>query len=103
MPYFGPWSRDELTSQYEALRRQRRDGYGRWLLLIKELRARHDVSILEAERIALSNPHRRRWVERQINAHQQCRKRALSHIRHNGKNALIQRDGDSFSFSIVIR
>jgi len=98
-----PWSREEQIGQYAALRRERRDGYARWLLLIKELRVRHGVSILEAERLALSNPHRRRWVESQINSHEQCRKKALSHIRHNGSNTLIQREGDTFKFRINVR
>lgn len=98
-----PSSREEQVEYYASLRRERRDGYGRWLLLIKELRVRHDASVLEAERLALSNPHRRRWVERQINSHQQCRKKALSHIRHNGSNALIDRDGDTFRFTINVR
>lgn len=100
MSHLGPWSREERIEKYASLRRQQRDGYGRWLLLIKELRTRHDASIIEAERIALSSPHRRRWVEKQINMHQQCRKKALSHIRHNGVGALIEREGDTFRFTI---
>ncbi|PZU08667.1 MAG: hypothetical protein DI605_12035 [Sphingomonas sp.] len=80
-----------------------RDGYGRWLLLIKELRVQHGVSIIEAERIALSNPHRRKWVEKQINTHQECRKKALSHVRHHGKDALVDREGETFKFTINVR
>jgi hypothetical protein len=38
----------------------------RWILLIKELRIEHNASIFDAERIALSDPQWRRWVERQI-------------------------------------
>ena len=91
-------SRDEQIARYRELRRQSEDPYGRWLMLIKELRVAHDCSILEAERIALSNAHRRRWVERSINQHQQCRKKALAHIRHNTDHALIKREGDSFVF-----
>jgi len=81
-------------------RRETRDGYSRWLLLIKELRVLNSASILEAEPIALSNPHRRRWVEKRINTHQRCRKYALSHIRYNGTAAIIVREGDTFHFSI---
>jgi len=74
------------------------DAYGRWIVLIKRLRVEHDVSILEAERIALSNPALKRWVEKQINSEQQCRKQALAHIRYNGEHSLIERLGDSFQF-----
>ena len=42
------------------------DAYGRWIVLIERLRVEHDISILEAERIALSNPALKRWVEKQI-------------------------------------
>ncbi|HTN13817.1 MAG TPA: hypothetical protein VL094_03325 [Sphingomonadaceae bacterium] len=96
-----PRSPEELTEVHRSLRMSRDiDPYSRWLQLIKELRARHNVSILEAERIALSNRHRRRWVEKQINTHRQCRKHALSHIRHNGAASLINREPDTFNFSI---
>ena len=96
-----PSSRAEQAARYRAMRRERgRDGYGRWLLLIKELRVSHRVSVLEAERIALANPHRRRWVEKQINTRQRCRKYALAHIRHNGDAALIERTGATFDFTI---
>jgi len=91
----------ELIEGWRASRRRTRDGYSRWLQLIKELRVLHEASILEAERIALSNAHRRRWVERQINTHQRCRKHALAHIRHHGQAALILREGDGFRFRII--
>jgi len=93
-------SRAEQIERYRQLRREERSGYGRWLLLSKELRVTHEVSVLEAERIALSNHHRRRWVEQAINSRQECRKRALAHIRYNGRDALISREGDSFRFSV---
>lgn len=92
---------EEQIARFREIRRaQRPDGYGQWLLLIKELRVRHNASILEAERIALANRHRRRWVETQINTHQRCRKYALAHIRHNGEAALIEREGQSFIFKV---
>jgi hypothetical protein len=90
----------EQIAKYRELRRTTESAYGRWLMLIKELRVTHDCGILEAERIALQNPHRRRWVERSINVHRECRKRALAHIRHNRERALIVRDGNSFDFHI---
>lgn len=92
--------REAQIETYQQLRREERSGYGRWLLLIKELRVTYEVSIIEAERIALSNRHRRRWVEKAINSNQMCRKHALSHIRHNGEDALIAREGDSFQFHV---
>lgn len=91
----GPWSREELLDSWRAARRESRDGLTRWFLLIKELRLLHDASILEAERIALSNAHRRRWIETQINSHPRCRKYALSHIRYQGDAALIERVGNA--------
>ena len=97
---FDPLNKEKLIAEWRALRRERRDGYGRWVLLIKELRTLHSVSILEAERIALSNRHRRRWIEKQINIHPECRKHALTHIRYNGEAALIDREGDTFSFKV---
>lgn len=66
----------------------------RWVRLIKELRARHDVDIFGAERIALSDPHWRRWVARQINTDAGCRKMALYHIKIHGEVGLIYKDGD---------
>ena len=98
----GPMSDDDRVAFYRATRRERRDGYVRWLLLIKELRVLHDASVLEAERLALSNRHQRRWVEKQINSHQRCRKYALAHIRYNGDAALIDRDSATFNFSIHV-
>ena len=95
-----PSSEEQIASFRQIRRSKQSDGYGQWLLLIKELRLRHTVSILEAQRIALANRHRRRWVEKQINTHQRCRKYALAHIRHNGDAALIEREGETFNFSI---
>ncbi len=66
----------------------------RWIVHIKELRSRHGVSIIEAERLALSDAHWRRWVAHQINADDQCRKMALYHIRTHGEEALLYEDGD---------
>jgi hypothetical protein len=66
----------------------------RWIMLIKELRAEHQVGILEAERIALRLPEWCRWVEHQINNDQRCQRMAYQHIRYNGDAALLEkRDG----------
>lgn len=98
--WLGSRSKEELIDSWRALRRESRDGYGRWLLLIMELRVLHDASILEAERVALSNAHRRRWIEKQINTHQRCRKYALAHIRYHGDASLIDRESDTFRFKV---
>ncbi|TPG47027.1 hypothetical protein [Sphingomonas glacialis] len=100
---FGSMSDEDLVASYRALRRERRDGYARWFLLIMELQVLHDVSILEAERLALSNKHRRSWVKKQINSHQRCRKYALAHIRYNGVASLIAREGETFNFKVRFR
>ena len=62
----------------------------RWILLIKELRVEHDASILEAERIALSRPEWRRWVERQTNADRKCQRMALDHIKKKCEESLLE-------------
>ncbi len=61
----------------------------RWILHIKELRVAHDVSIFEAEKIALADPA---W-QRQIATDERCRRMALRHIRDHGDAALIGHDG----------
>ena len=66
----------------------------RWILHIKEVRSRHGVSLLEAQRIALSDPHWRRWVERQINTDETCRKQARAHIRADHDASLVYKDGE---------
>jgi hypothetical protein len=63
----------------------------RWIMLIKELRAKHQVGILDAERIALAKPEWRRWVEHQANTDPQCRRMAHHHIRHNGAASLLEK------------
>ncbi len=64
------------------------------IMHIKVLREERDGSILDAERIALTDPGWRRWVKRQINSNERCRRMALCHMRHNGEAALIKRDGE---------
>lgn len=66
----------------------------RWIRHIKEVRAEHGVSILAAERLALADNQWRRWVERQINNDDRCRRMALRHIHYNGDEALICELGD---------
>ena len=65
----------------------------RWITLIKDLRAEHNVSLSEAERIALSHPEWRRWVERQINTDSKCKRMAVRHIKDRGEDSLIEQSG----------
>jgi len=67
----------------------------RWIKLIKMLREKHGVSLYEAQRIASAQSEWRRWVERQINTDQQCRRMALRHIEYSGSAALLIRDGET--------
>lgn len=62
----------------------------RWIELIKRIRVELDVSLREAELIALRRSEWRRWVERQINDDMLCRRAALRHIRQNGTGSLIE-------------
>ena len=93
-------SDEEMIASFRRIRREHRDPYTRWLMMIKELRVMHHCTILEAERIAFSNPHLRNWVNRAINTGNPARKKALYHIRYNGADSLIERLGDSFDFRI---
>jgi hypothetical protein len=67
----------------------------RWIRFIKQLRQELCVDIFEAERIALSYPEWRRWVERQINGDIKCRKAALQHLRNHAAVSLILQEGDT--------
>ena len=94
-------TREEWLDSYDALLAGGElDANGRWMVGIKRLRVEHDISRLEAERIALSDPALKRWVEKQINSEQRCRKQALAHIRYNGESSLIEQIGDSFQFRL---
>ena len=66
----------------------------RWIHHIKDVRADLAAGLCEAERIALTDPAWRRWVEHQINTDDRCRRMALRHIRESGANALIEVDDD---------
>ena len=66
----------------------------RWILHVKKLRAEHGIGIIEAERLALTDPDWRRWVVQRINTDIQCRRMALRHIRERGEEALIQSGAD---------
>lgn len=65
-----------------------------WIKLIKDLRAAYELTIYEAEHMALSHAGWRRWCEIRVNADPQCRKLALSHARTHGPDSLVERDGD---------
>ncbi len=70
------------------------DDEGRWIELIKSLRAAHGIDIFEAHKLAAAMPEWRRWVERRINTDVRCRRQALRHIRDHGAAGLLEeRDG----------
>jgi hypothetical protein len=64
-----------------------------WIELIKTIRQVRNIGLSDAERIALSHERWRRWCERRINTEQKCRKLALAHMRYEGVDALIVREG----------
>jgi hypothetical protein len=64
----------------------------RWVKLLKELRTQRNITLLEAERIAVSRREWRRWVEHRINNDRKCRRMALSHIKNNGVASLVAFD-----------
>jgi hypothetical protein len=72
-----------------------RQGVG-WIELIKTVRQIHHVSIFEAERRVLAHPGWRRWCNLRISIEPQCRKLAWSHMRYNGPDSLIEREGERF-------
>jgi hypothetical protein len=67
-----------------------------WFELIKTLRMIYEVSILDVEKMALSHEAWRRWCNNRINTDPRCRKMARHHMKHNGANALVEKDGDGF-------
>lgn len=69
-----------------------------WLLAIKSLRATHNISIYEAERILLSDPDWKEWCRRRVALDQKCYKTALAHIRRHGDASLFVLHGRDMSF-----
>lgn len=65
-----------------------------WPELIKTLRQVYGVHLFEAQKLALAHEGWRRWCEAQINAHAECRKEALRHMRHQGDVSLVTRNSD---------
>jgi hypothetical protein len=65
-----------------------------WFELMKIIRLVYDIGIFEAEKIALAHEGWRRWCDKQIISDPRCRKLAWGHMRHNGPNSLIEKDGD---------
>jgi len=60
-----------------------------WFQAIKDIRAQHGCDILATERIGLSDPDWRRWVDAQINRDPDCRKMARRHMKSRGPASLI--------------
>jgi hypothetical protein len=68
----------------------------RWIRLIKDLRIEHNISLPDAEKMALTRPEWRRWVQRQIDSDLRCKRMARRHIEYRGEDALLERQGDRF-------
>ena len=67
-----------------------------WFELIKTLRMIYNVSILNVEKLALSHEGWRRWCDSQIKTDPRCRKMAWQHLKYNGPNSLVEKDGEGF-------
>jgi len=84
---------------FRAERRRTKAKSHQWILLIKELRVLHQVGLLDAERLALSNPHRRRWVEMIVNT-RHGKSAAISHINENGDRSLLREEAGHFYVNV---
>ncbi|WP_186419392.1 hypothetical protein [Bosea sp. CS1GBMeth4] len=65
-----------------------------WIELIKEIRSRCEMSLPEAQELALSHEGWRRWVARRLNIDPRCRKQASRHIRDHGAASFFVQRGD---------
>lgn len=69
-----------------------------FIQLVKRTRERFGVSIDEAHDMIFADEEMRRLVAWRINNDQECRKQALSDMRHNGNQSRFVRDGDRIGF-----
>jgi hypothetical protein len=66
--------------------------------LVKRTREKFGCSIDEAHDRIFADEEMRRLVAWRINHDQQCRKQALSNMRHEGERSRFIRDGDRIAF-----
>lgn len=66
--------------------------------LVKRTREKFAVSIQEAHDMIFADEEMRRLVAWRINYNQECRKQALSDLRHNGEQSRFVRDGERLRF-----
>ena len=69
-----------------------------FIQLVKRTREKFGVSIDEAHDMIFADEEMRRLVAWRINHDRECRKQALSDMRHNGDGSRFVRDGDRISF-----
>jgi len=72
-----------------------------FILLVKRTREKFGVSIDEAHDIIFADDEMRRLVAWRINHDPECRKQALSDIRHKGEQSRFVREGDRIQFRDV--
>lgn len=65
---------------------------------VKQTRARFDIGIEEAHDLIFADQEMRRLVAWRINHDPECRKQALSDLRHKGERSRFVRDGDRIRF-----
>jgi len=69
-----------------------------FILLVKRTREKFGVGLDEAHDLIFADPTMRRLVAWRINHDAECRKQALSDIRHKGARSRFVRDGDHLTF-----
>jgi hypothetical protein len=65
-----------------------------WIEMIKTIRHVYQVSLVEAETLALAHEGWRRWCDRQLFTDPKCRTSALQEMRRNGPRSRFERDGE---------
>lgn len=69
-----------------------------FIQLVKRTREKFGVSLDEAHDMIFADEEMRRLVTWRINHDRDCRKQALSDMRHKGSGSRFVRDGDRISF-----
>ena len=72
-------------------------GGANWFMLIKDLRPAYDLSLYEAEEMALSHPGWRRWCNLRIKSDRACRMYAWRHLQAHGTASLVQQDDEQLT------
>lgn len=73
-----------------------------FVLLVKRTREKFGVGIDEAHDLIFADNEMRRLVAWRVNHDAECRKQALSDIRHKGERSRFIRDGDRIVFRAAL-